>query len=290
MYKKILVPTDFSECSEKALSVGVKFAKRFGAELQVFHASMLPMMDVYSFGHLIPDYDTLKQSFESKIEDHLKRVEKSLEAQIQPITAFTTGFNAEILIEDYANEHEIDLIVCGTHGHTGIERKLLGSVSEHIVRHSKCSVLTVHHEVDSEFPFKKICVPVDFSDESKTSLKIAEALALQWDAKLELIHIIINPSHISYMLSHIDVGDDLIELSEIALEKFAKEIITQPVAYKLNVKIKATTGYLAEFYTQQECDLVIMSTHGNTGLKKFFLGNTAETVIRSIKGCTLITK
>lgn len=144
---KILVPLDFSEFGKHALRYGCEFARRFGAELHLLHVveDIYPM--VPEAGMLLPvqgDYLAELQASARKALEKLPETEWS-QGIAEIIRHVETGTPFLEVIR-YAKAHEIDLIVVGTHGRTGLVHMLMGSVAEKIVRKSPCPVLTVRPE------------------------------------------------------------------------------------------------------------------------------------------------
>jgi len=142
---RILVPTDFSEHSANALGYAVAFAEKFGAELHLLHvvqdlAMFLP--DSVTAGPpLMPPVDQLTAATRAALdrivaENHLSHL--PVHTDIREGTPFY-----EII--RFAREKDIDLIVMGTHGRSGLVHVLLGSVTEKVVRKAPCPVLTVRH-------------------------------------------------------------------------------------------------------------------------------------------------
>ncbi|MCS6851906.1 MAG: universal stress protein [Gemmataceae bacterium] len=141
--KRILVPTDFSKFSQRALAYAAAFAEKFGAEVYLLHvvqdlALFIPDMITVS-PPLAPSVDQLtaaaRDAFQRLIEENrLDRL--TLHCEVREGTPFY-----EII--RFAKEADIDLIIMGTHGHTGLAHVLLGSVTEKVVRKAPCPVLTV---------------------------------------------------------------------------------------------------------------------------------------------------
>lgn len=137
--RRILFPTDFSEPAREAQKYATTLAERFGAELHVLNVVpeiILPATDSYAVWTLP----------EGGMKAQVEAAEKQLQADLGDAAAVrqvTVGFPVEEIMK-YAGDHEIDLIVVGTHGHTGLSHLLLGSVAEKLVRLSTCPVLTVH--------------------------------------------------------------------------------------------------------------------------------------------------
>ena len=287
---KILVPTDFSECAKKALTKAVQLAKYHSAELHVIHVTLLPTPDPYTMSYYFPDMEGIKEKVQATIHEQLEKIESGIEDTISVKLVYDSGYNVALSLEMYASEHDIDLIVEGTHGHTGIERKFLGSTSEEILKRVPCPVMTVHYNSDPSKEIKRICVPIDFSDESKHSIKVAVEFAKKWGACLQILHVIVQPKDLQHLYIHIHISDDAVDKSTALIKEFIKDIVSDDINYEISVKIKPSTHYISEFCETNKSDLIIMATHGFSGLKKFFLGTTAETVVRSTELPVLILK
>lgn len=150
--KKILVPTDFSEHGRHALTYGVELAGKFGAELHMLHVlqDLVAMVPEPGMAFPMPG-DYLKD-----LREGSERALGELADKIVPegITAVKEVREGPPFLEviRYAKENEIDLIVMGTHGRSGLAHALLGSVAEKVVRKAPCPVLTVR---DPEHEFVK---------------------------------------------------------------------------------------------------------------------------------------
>jgi nucleotide-binding universal stress UspA family protein len=139
--KRILVPSDFSECAAVAIKYGRELAYHFGAELHLLHV----VQDTYRYAW---DLESVPVSGYGWIRTQRDGAEQELkclrsDAPHTTIACAIGGPVDEIL--RYACEHEIGLIVIGTHGRGGVAHAFLGSVAERVVRKAPCPVLTVHH-------------------------------------------------------------------------------------------------------------------------------------------------
>jgi nucleotide-binding universal stress UspA family protein len=141
--KTILVPTDFSECSEAAIRYGRALAEAFGASLHLLHVVQDPYKQAWAAeGFAAPVTDMIVQ-WETQARTRLAEAA----ATCAPVaTTVATRIGAPFYdIASYAAEMNVDLIVIGTHGRGPIGHMLLGSVAERIVRKAPCPVLTVRH-------------------------------------------------------------------------------------------------------------------------------------------------
>jgi len=137
--KKILVPMDFSDCSQKALEYAIPFAMQFGAKLILLHVvePYVPMPDVTTV-----DWGVIDAQLRESAQEQLKRLRQSLGKEVKSEAEFRFG-RPEFEIVQLAKELDIDLIILSTHGRTGLAHAFLGSTTERVVRHAGCPVLVV---------------------------------------------------------------------------------------------------------------------------------------------------
>ena len=143
---KILVPTDFSETADAALDYAKTLAATLGASLHLVHV----FRDVYTFESYVPEVyvppspELRKRALADANAALLNRLEATEEQRFAGSREIIFGLAAKQIVK-YADDHDIDLIVMGTHGRRGFAHLLLGSVAEHVVRTAVCPVLTVGH-------------------------------------------------------------------------------------------------------------------------------------------------
>lgn len=139
---RILVPTDFSDCSQRALSYGCELAKRFGAELHVLHVAQQPAIGGM-YAASLPDEALYPEEF---AKEHLEALEVPDAERISRVQKSVQIGSPFVEIVRYARHNDVDLIVMGTHGRTGLKHMLMGSVAEKVVRKAPCAVLAVRPE------------------------------------------------------------------------------------------------------------------------------------------------
>lgn len=137
---RILVPTDFSECSEVALRHGFEFARTFDATVHLLHVTEDPNTTAWTQGFPIATVEILER-FQ---EESRKRLLASVPDADRPRVVVSCPIASPVAeILRYAEEEAIDLIVMGTHGRGFVAHALIGSVAERVVRRAPCPVLTV---------------------------------------------------------------------------------------------------------------------------------------------------
>jgi nucleotide-binding universal stress UspA family protein len=141
--KTILVPSDFSECSQAALRYGLELARRFDARLHLLHVVQDPLTQPWAAeGFSAPVFEVV-EDWRSEARERLAAEVPAADAPRVTVAATIARPFGEIL--RYAAEYNVDLIVMGTHGRGGMTHLLLGSIAEKVIRRSPCPVLTVRH-------------------------------------------------------------------------------------------------------------------------------------------------
>ncbi|GGL39202.1 universal stress protein UspA [Halarchaeum grantii] len=145
MYEHILVPTDGSDASIEALDEAFELAERFEATVHALYvvddaALASTGLDDMSFDTHVDDFFADMEAVGERATDRIR--EAAAEEGIDVVTAVVNGTPAHEIVT-YANEHDIDLVVMATHGRRGVERVLLGSTTERVVRRANVPVLTV---------------------------------------------------------------------------------------------------------------------------------------------------
>ncbi len=151
---RILLATDFSDCAAKAKRMAQDLSVRFGAELHILHVIHDLAVEVPEFGMGL-SFPSFVENIGGKRKELQKNATKLLEKEIngdrdeELNVVLATKFGAPFVeVIRYAREHDVDLIVVGSHGRTGLNHVLLGSVAEKIVRKAPCPVLTVRQMPD----------------------------------------------------------------------------------------------------------------------------------------------
>jgi nucleotide-binding universal stress UspA family protein len=140
--RTILVPVDFSSCSREGLRYAISFANEFGAKIILLHATYLGY--IYSSeGTAIYDIPALQKAARKKAERQMREIVRSVNfGRVEFETVFTEGSPVSDICA-FAKDNDVDLIITSTHGLTGWNHILIGSIAEQVVRHAPCSVLVV---------------------------------------------------------------------------------------------------------------------------------------------------
>ncbi len=291
---KILYPTDFSQAAAHAMPFAVWLAEQFDAELHLLHALVLHADDPGNIAHRFPNVEELYESLHKTAEEQLgvtaaEHASSGLVVQ----QAQRRGISAPGLILDYVEENDIDLVVMGTHGRRGLRRLLLGSVAEEVVRLAPCPVVSVRERAGKEAGalVDNLVVPIDFSEHSRLALEYAAALARPHEAKLQLLHVIEETVYPDFYLPVLASGDviaeKLQEQAKARLSKLAAEV-ADGIVCSVHVKTGRAAHTIADFARAEDAELIVIASHGLTGLSHMLLGSVTESVVR-LADCPVFT-
>ena len=281
----ILVPTDLSGESHKALRYGAALAKKFSAELHVVY--------VEEIDYAIPGPALLGSNPLACDTEEARNIQEHLRAEVGTSVSPTfhghTG-RAYDQICRFARELNADLVVMATHGRTGLKRLMLGSNAERVVQHSTSPMLIVReHEREllsdeAEVAIGAILVPTDFSASSRKAAEYAVELARQFGARVVLFHSFTVPQFVTTdPCGPQHVGPALEEV-QAAAEQQMQEFIDAGDLSGVNISTHVCAGAAAEqiceFAQREKMDLIVTSTHGRTGLMHVLIGSVAEHVVR----------
>ncbi len=265
--KKILVPTDFSIQAENALKVAAQLAKKYDCEIYLLHILEIPLQEVDP----ISSYNNLpeaiyfmklahKQFEELKTKDYLKNLTIHETVEVQEI--FKGVFHV-------CKKHDIDLVIMGSNGVSGLKEMLIGSNTEKVVRTSKTPVLVIKNE-HKAFKVKDFVFASDFKDESRATYEKAIRFAQILKAKIHLL--MVNTPN-KFIIS---------EKSESRMKKFAKAFDFSNYTMNIYNDISIEKGIM-NFSQSIKADLIGMSTHGRQGISHFFNGSISEDLVNHAK-------
>ncbi len=296
MFERILVPLDGSELAQEALPLAARIARADGSKLILTRAIEAEMMMVPAGFEYEVTYDEEEQTRrweqarayvqDIQVSDRLKGISTS---------AVTKIGNPASVILDTAADRECDLIVMTTHGYRGLTRWMLGSVTERVLRNATCPVLVLRENR----PIQHILVPLDGSKLAEEALDPALELAERLDAAVTLLRVDDSLSLMDYAsmdaLDQYEPGmaeqmrvsyahrgetylDDVRDRLDTTVPVFAISALGKPVDVILDTVLK------------EACDLVVMSTHGRSGVSRWVYGSVTEKVLRSAETPLLIVR
>jgi nucleotide-binding universal stress UspA family protein len=305
--KHVLCPLDFSAFSRHALEHSVQIARWFKSTLTVLHAYPRPAAPPpVLFGGLpgplpIEPFPPLTVSPERTREEVTAALSKFV-AQVDT-TGVVVCLDARAgspvrTILDVAEEVHSDLTVLGTHGHSGFDRWVLGSVTEKILRKARWPVLTVPPPVteppsDALRLLKRILCPVDFSESSMKALEYALTLAKEADAELVLMHVIEGLADLKHweQLTNASIVEYLRLSEQHALTRL-REVVPKEAHTWCTPRQLLVTGKpydeILRVAREQDMHLIVMGVHGRNPVDLLFFGSTTQQVVRA-STCPVLT-
>jgi nucleotide-binding universal stress UspA family protein len=279
-FHTILFGADFSEGSREAFRAACSLADAGQTHVHVLHViepHWVPEEPV-PFGQVAQEfYDS--RTCGGRDEVLLRRM-REIYAPDEPIDVeyhLMEGDAAAAILRAAGQVHP-DLIALGTHGRTGLSWLLAGSVATSVLRRAPCPVLALHRPERAR-AFEDIRVilhPADFSPGSESSLRVARSLARDLGARLVLLHVVPFGFYANEMTVPIDPG-----VYREALDE-ERQLIDGP-DLKYPVESRLARGDAAEeiLHAAAElgCGLIVMGTHGRTGLSRLLMGSVTEYVI-----------
>ena len=271
--RTILLPTDGSAAAEAARPVARQLADRYGAALHALDVGVIPPLA--DLRHRPADAPPGIDAPPGTDPDGTLRVRRR----------FPTAADAILL---YAEEADVDLVVMGTHGRSGLDRLTLGSTTERVLRLSPCPVLTVGPEAAADVS-GPVLAPVVFDSDSDLALETAFALAESRGTRLIALHAIepldIPPPY----------GLAVMPFEPADVEDRVRETVAQWVAAasdgSVPVQAEARHGRAADVVLKaarsRGAGLIVQSSHGRRGLGRWLLGSVAEAVVRQAPCPTL---
>jgi len=280
-YEDVLVPMDGSDHAARATDHALSLASRFDADV---HA--LAVVDLAKAAGPF-DAGGLEKEFVERLNEQaredLEHVENKWAQPDRYHGEVRQGAPGETIVE-YVREEGIDLVTMGTHGRTGVRRVVLGSVAEHVLRKSPVPVLTTgaKSEEPPTLPYEDVLIPTDGSDCASAAVDHALEIAEVCEARVHTLNVI--EEAVVTATPGGGLPSEYLESLEAAGEEAMDEIVQRAEERGLDTETtivqdrpgEGITGYAEA----NGVDLVVMGTHGRSGLERIMLGSTAEHVVR----------
>lgn len=294
---RILCPVDFSENSRHAFDCAIGVAKCYGSAVHVLHVVHIP--EPTPGIRLAPAPVPIGQAEVDRIGAAMREfldVEPSGGVRIEYVVVEAPSVAREIGLQ--AERLSVDLLVTGTHGRSGFERFLLGSVAERLLRRSGVPVLTVPPRAPDispigSCPFRNVVYATDFSQGSERAFEYASSLADGAGARLTLM----------YVLEQLPVAYDSVVAVPFSINAYTEsleqigrtqlnDLVTTSVPPSCETDTVVARGRAAEeilrVATERRADVIVLGVHGRNAFDRFMFGSTAEKVIRQAT-CPVLT-
>ena len=279
MYDAILVPIDGSDVAEAALEHALSLAIETDATVHVLYVADTNRDSVTVVGG-------------RAVDSLLTHGEEAVDEARATLTSRGVAHEGEVVqggpartIVDYAERYGLDLIAMPTHGRTGLERILLGSTTERVVRRSPAPVLALPPTDDSrEYPYRRLLAPTDGSRCAETAVELGAGLAAATDARFDVLSIV-DVAHLGFdtrvdlqidqleenAAKFVDAGSDLAAAAGVAADRITTGVVSGTSPYReINAYVEAN-----------DIDLLVVGTHGRTGIDRYLLGSVTEKLLRT---------
>ena len=278
MFDRLLFPTDGSDGAAVALDHVLDVAAAHDATVHVLNVADTNLDSVTRLGGEI--VDVLEREGEEIVREAAERADR------RGVTTVTEVLQGEpySTIVDYAGARDIDLVVMPTRGSRGLERLLLGSTTERVVRRSEVPVLTLRPDGgEITYPYRNVLVPTDGSDCATAAVDHALSIASVCDATLHALNVIDESVIVGSPGGVLPANylDSLEQMGEEATDALAERAREQGVDVETAVERGRPGDGIRAYAGDHDVDLVVMGTHGRSGMERFLLGSTTEQVIRT---------
>lgn len=284
-HRKLLVATDFSDTGDRAVQAAAHFARQLDdASVTLFH--VLP-------GDA-PLYPEPQGEMLLQIREQLKKSRAEYFKEGEAVEVDADLHDSAVLgVAKAAADAKADLCIVGTHGRTGLKRMLIGSVAEGVVRHAPCDVLTISRAFDAASPMPtRIVVATDLSEQAAVALSAAAELMEAFDVPLHLLHVVqpdVPP--LPTWNAHAEDSETVRGRQQAALEELVRSEYQADERMACHAVIATEpAAAIADYAAEVGADLVVVGTHGRTGVGRLLIGSIAERTVRHAKCAVLVVR
>lgn len=278
-FKRILCPVDFSDFSVSAYEYALTVAEYYKAHLVVLHAIELSNYPYADYVGATGDFVDLSKALCEGGEAKLRRfVEKHSQHGVDPQLVVNQG-NASDLILLFAQTHNIELIVMGTHGRRGFDRLVLGSTTDRVIRKASSPVLVVSnpaHNIMTTGPggrhrLSRILYCTDFSVNSERALRYAISAAAEYSAELTMLHVVEGSP-----------DPTTAEAIVAARTKQLDRLISDNQHLNVRTAVRCGRPYeeIVDYAREVQAHLIVMTARGGDALDRAIFGSTTYRVIQ----------
>lgn len=270
--KKILVPTDFTENASNALNLAVEVAQENNSKLYLLHVVEYPIgatIDPIGVSIVQPTDTELIDELTRNAKEKLKVIEEDLLKEEVEVTSSVDLGNAYLSVVDKIKEEDIDIVIMGTHGASGVKEFIIGSNAEKVVRHATCPVLTIKNAIKKD-DIKSVVFGSDFMDISDDVIMHLKQLQKTFGVQIHFVRIN-TPNNF-----------EKDRVMRKLIEKMIEQQMFTDCDYTIYNDIYEEDGLL-NFAEDINADIIAMATHGRTGISHLISGSIAEDVVNHAK-------
>lgn len=293
MGTKILIPLDCSVSSE-----GVLAHLRWLAPPESTEVVLVSVAEHWQFTYGLVDYrlTDLSTSIREATREYLENQVRRLQGEGYAATMKVADGDPALVILEYAKELHVDMIAMSTHGRAGFARWALGSVAERVIQETTIPVFLVRPHSVAPSPTGdalRILVPLDGSALSEEALTSAMEIARRTHAKVFLLHALFAPigEGMRLLFDSQEEVDEMLEQWRMDGQAYLESVAERVRAKGIDVEILLAEGMPDEVIenevAREQIDLVVMSTHGRTGVRRWVYGSVANKVLHAMD-CPLL--
>jgi nucleotide-binding universal stress UspA family protein len=269
-YGKILVAYDGSDSSRNALRQAIRFSRTQKCEVRALAVSPSYEGDLELVG-----VRKIKEAIRGSAEKMMGEAEAIARAEGASITTGTEDGEPYERIIDAARAEGCELVVMGRRGLRRLERALMGSVTARVIGHSQCDVLVVPR--DATLGWKSVLVAVDGSSYGDAALEKAMDLAEAYGGDLSIAYVVdVNEE---FYAQAPEMVEKMVRDAKALLDEMKKKAEARGLKAETYVREGDAHRWIIELAAERKADLIVMGSHGRTGLKRLLMGSVAEKVI-----------
>lgn len=283
MFERILVPTDGSDAADAAVEQALDIAASHDATVQVLFVANT-------------NRDSVTQVQGEGVDALEQKGQQVVDTAVQRLTQRGVPGDGEVIqgdpaatIRQYAEQYDYDLVVMGTYGQRRVERYLLGSVTERVVRSSSVPVLTLREDDAATYPPERMLVPTDGSENAALAVDLGTELARDVGGTLHVLSVVEEGGIGMDIRSAF--RDELTDTARTTVEEIASDARDAGVADVIAAhEVGPVWRTIVNYVEEEDIDLVVMGTHGRSGLDRVLLGSVTERVVRATPVPVLTTR
>ena len=272
--KKILIPTDFSNEAQNAAELARNLASKFSAQLVFLHSIEVTSSESINASGAPSNFDSYADSM--LVHESIKRANEEMKTLLE--TSTLQGLEVSQIIKigspfshinEAIEEDEVDFIVMGTKGASGLSEVLIGSNTEKVVRRAKCPVLTVKEEVNDSV-FNSIVYATNMGDHEDSVIDSLKELQKAYDSKIYMVWVN-TPNNFK--------AD---RLTKAMMRKFADKHNLEDYEVHVFNDVIEEDG-IRHFADEVDAGMIVMGTSSHTGLSRIIRGSIAEDMVNHAK-------
>lgn len=284
MYDRIVIAVDGSDEARGAAKRGLRLARAFDASVNMLSV-------VARKGLTLTTTTSEQRRLRERGENALTDAAELASELDHPVTTTLVEGPPAIRIREYADEQDADLIVVGRQGLTGLRRRLLGGVTERILRGSPVPVLVVPDGDDVGTDYSRVLLTTDGSDNADAAIPHATAISRQCDSDTHVLNVVdLQAAGGVFSAGGLETEflDRLDARGQDAVEDVATRIRDSAEELRVRTAVERTASFdgaaagIREYVDGNDIDLVVMGSHGRSTVERNLLGSVTSTVLRTV--------